>query len=173
MRRIVGHAAYVGNSAWEPVAIVAACAVGEGGTVVAAEASAVLAAIVSHGMKHYDNGFSMLVRAMRRVTVINNRYEALLPSLPTKSHDVVYFDPMFASAIDAAKGLDLVRMFAPAAAPSQDVVGEAQRVARRSVVVKDRAPGRLLDALGIPAVSRTQRIWYGRLDATSSRIRPT
>ncbi len=150
-------------------AIVATHAVGEDGVVVAVEASTLLEAVVSHGMKHYDNGFVLLTQAMRRVRVINARHESLLRLLPAASWDVVYFDPMFASTIDAAKGLDLVRMLASTAPPSRDVIAEAGRVARRSVVVKDRAPGELLRALGIPVVSETQRIWYGKLDSRDTR----
>ncbi len=145
-------------------AIVAAHAVSESGIVVTLESSAMLAAMVSHGMKHYDDGFVLLVRAMRRVAVINAEYQGVLPLLPAGSWDVVYFDPMFVSTIDEAKGLDLVRMLGAGGAPSRDVIAEARRVARRCVVVKDRAPGPLLRALDIPVVSRTQRIWYGRLD---------
>ena len=152
-------------------AIVAAHAVGENGIVVTLESSAMLAAMISNGMQHYDDGFAVLVRAMRRVTVINAEYEGLLPLLPAGSWDVVYFDPMFVSTIDEAKGLDLVRMLGSGGTPSRDVIAEARRVARRCVVVKDRAPGQLLRALDIPVVSRTQRIWYGRLDADEASQR--
>ena len=147
-------------------AIVAAHVVGESGSVEAIESSAVLAAIAAQGMKHYHHGFAALVRAMQLVSIINSTYETFLPSLPTKSREVVYFDPMFASTIDAAKGLDLVRLFGSTAVPSREALVEARRVARRCVVVKDRAPGRLLYGLDIPAVSRTQRVWYGRLEAS-------
>ena len=72
---------------------------------------------------------------------------------------------MFVSTIGAAKGLDLVRMLASGGAPTRDIISEARRVASRCVIVKDRAPGLLVRALDVPVVSRTQRVWYGRLDA--------
>ena len=146
-------------------AIVAAHAAGPGGVVHAVESSAILAAVVRAGLRRHDYADAALVRAMRRVTVIHTRYERLLPSLTAGSWDVVYFDPMFAATIEAATGLDLVRLLASAGAPGREVIAEARRVAAQSVVVKDRAPGLLLGALGIPVVSRTQRICYGRLDA--------
>lgn len=147
-------------------AIVAAHAVGDGGSVDAVESSPILAAIVLDGTQRYHHTDSALVRAMRRVRVMWATYESLLPSLPAQSLDVVYFDPMFKATIHTAKSLDLVRMLASTGTLSREVVNDARRVARRSVVVKDRAPGPLLRALGVPVVSQTQRVWYGRLDAS-------
>ena len=116
-------------------AIVAAHAVGESGIVVTLESSAMLAAMVSHGMKHYDDGFALLVRAMRRVAVINAEYQGVLPLLSEGSWDVVYFDPMFVSTIDEAKGLDLVRMLGAGGAPSRDV---HRRSAARGAAMRRR-----------------------------------
>ena len=83
------------------------------------------------------------------------------------SWDVVYFDPMFESTIDTARGLDVVRLFASSGTPDPTLIAEARRVARRCVIVKDRAQGRLLEALGVPVVSRAKSVRYGRLDVRS------
>lgn len=146
-------------------AVVAAHAVGDQGLVHAVEASAILAAVVLSGLRRCEHADAALVRAMRRVTVIHARHERLLGSLADGSWDVVYFDPMFVTTIMAAKGLDLVRLLASPETPDREVIAEAGRVAARGVIVKDRAPGPLLRALGIPVVSRTERICYGRLES--------
>ena len=114
----------------EADAIVAAFVVGESGAVVALETSAVLATIDNHGMKRYANRFRGLVSAMRRVKVLHARSEDLLPSLSSKSYEVVYFDPMFATTIHAGRGLDLVRIFGSTSTPQPESIFEAQRVAR-------------------------------------------
>ena len=146
-------------------AVVAAHAVGEGGRVHAVESSAILAAVVLAGLRRREHADAALVRAMRRVTVTHARYECLLGSLAKGSWDVVYFDPMFATTITAARGLDLVRLLASRGTPDREVIAAARRVAARRVIVKDRAPGLLLRALDIPLVSRSQRVCYGRLEA--------
>ena len=150
-------------------AIVASHVVGETGAVLAVEASAVLAALAVHGMQHYDDGLGPLTCAMRRVTVVNATCADVLTDSADGSWDVVYFDPMFESTIDAATGLDVVRLFASVAVPDPTVLAEARRVARRCVVVKDRARGHLLETLGLPVVSRAKTIRYGRLDADRGR----
>lgn len=145
-------------------AIVAAHLIGDTGRVSAVEASRLLAAIVFQGMRHYQHDDPALVEAVRRVAVVAARSDTLLPTLSPRSWDVVYFDPMFDSPLPRTKSLDLVRMIGSDAIPDNRAIEQARRVARRSVVVKDRAPGRLLRALGIPVVSRSKRTWFGRVD---------
>ena len=144
-------------------AIVASHVVGPAGQVEAVEASILLADIVSAGFARYNKGSGALSRAMRRVTMIPGDYASLLRSLQPSSRDIVYFDPMFETTLDHAQGIDLVRTLAVAGTPSREDVDEAQRIAKKRVVVKDRCPGRLLRKLGIPIVSRGRSIWYGAL----------
>ena len=144
-------------------AIVAAHVVGTTGAVDALEASPVLAELVKHGLHRYQHRDPNLVGAMRRVRVRTTNYRELLPTLDDESWDVVYLDPMFETPILATHGLDLVRRLAVPDRPTRADIAEARRVARRTVVVKDRAPGALLRALGVPVVSKSHRIWYGRL----------
>ena len=147
-------------------AIVASHIVGGRGLVLGLEVSPILAAMVRCGMSHYDHSDAELVSAMRRIDVRHADHTTLLPSLDTGSHDVVYFDPMFEKTFEAAGSLDLVRILASRKPPDIAIIAEARRVARRSVVVKDCAPGILLDALGIPVVMTSRRrVWYGRLPA--------
>ena len=144
-------------------AIVAAHAVGPDGQVDALETSALLATVVSDGMARGDHRNPALVAAMRRVVVRHATAEHVLATLPSQSWDVVYFDPMFDTPVEATTSLELVRLLATPDVPSRATLTEARRVARRCVVVKDRATGTLLEQLGLAPVGTTRRhVRYGR-----------
>ena len=102
---------------------------------------------------------------MRRVRVRTTNYRDLLPTLGENSWDVVYLDPMFDRPVAATRSLDLVRRLAIRNRPTRDDIALARRVARRAVVIKDRAPGSLLQALDVPVVSTSHRIWFGAVSA--------
>jgi len=144
-------------------AIVAAHAIGPHGQVDALETSALLATVVADGMAHGDHRNPALVTAMRRVTVRHATAEHVLATLPSQSWDVVYFDPMFDTPVEATTGLGLVHLLAATDVPNRETLAEARRVARRCVVVKDRATGTLLEQLGLAPVGTTRRhVRYGR-----------
>ena len=94
---------------------------------------------------------------MRRVVVRHATAEHVLATLPSQSWDVVYFDPMFDTPVEATTSLGLVRLLAAPDVPSRATLTEARRVARRCVVVKDRATGTLLEHLGLAPVGTTRR----------------
>ena len=146
-------------------AVVAAFVVGIHGAVQTLEASPLLAAMVEHGLHYYHHRDTELVAALRRVKLLNTDYATFLPQLASNSWDVVYFDPMFDTTLAHSAGLELVRLLGSYTQPSQAILSEARRVARRSVIVADRAPGHFLSAMNIPHISTLKRVWYGRLDA--------
>ena len=147
-------------------AIVASCKVGATGRVRALEASPLLALLVERGMACYViDDPPDLVPAMRRVEVLNADYADYLRREADNAWDVVYFDPMFSETIADAQGLDLVRCLAWVGSPSPADLGEARRVARCRVVMKDRRPGRLLARLGFAKVEESRRVCYGVLPA--------
>lgn len=83
----------------------------------------------------------------------------VLRAMPDRSVDLVIADPMFQEIGEgASNSLDLVRWVAdprPIDAVWRD---EALRVARRAVVLKDRARGGLLERLGAPVIhDKTRR----------------
>jgi tRNA1(Val) A37 N6-methylase TrmN6 len=144
-------------------AIVAAHAVGPRGRVESIETSELLATLVAHGMAYSDHRNPALVAAMRRVTVRHATAEHVLSTLPSQSWDVVYFDPMFDTPVEATTSLGLVRLLAAPDVPNRATLTEARRVARRCVVVKDSATGTLLEQLGLTPVGTTRRhVRYGR-----------
>ena len=147
-------------------AIVTACAVGPSGRVRALEAAPLLALLATHGMAASTVAEPpALALAMGRVEVALADYTDFLRSEADDAWDVVYFDPMFATTVAAARGLDLVRRLARTGGPTSADLDQARRVARRRVVMKDRLPGPELDRLGFTAIQRGRRVCYGTLDA--------
>ncbi len=127
----------------------------------------VLAALVRYGTRayvHRGGGGQSAQDAMRLVRVTDGDSRDVLLAQGDGAWDVVYFDPMFESTIASAKGLDIVRRLGMPSTPSRATIAEARRVARRCVVMKDRAPGERLERLGIPVVSKAKRVWYGKLE---------
>ncbi len=147
-------------------AIVAAYKVGATGRVRSLEAVPLLALLVERGMACYAlDDPPALAPAMRRVEVLNADYADYLRREADNAWDVVYFDPMFSETLADAQGLAPVRYLAKEGSPSAADLGEARRVARRRVVLKDRRPGRLLARLGFAKVGEGRRVCYGVLPA--------
>ena len=106
-----------------------------------------------------------LEAAMRRVEVARADYGNFLRGEADDAWDVVYFDPMFATTVVAARGLDMVRRLARAGGPTSADLDQARRGARRRVGMKDCLPGQELDRLGFTPIQRGRRVCYGTLDA--------
>ena len=91
----------------------------------------------------------------RLVEVVRADHRSFLREQPARSFDVVLFDPMFRRPADAGPLFELLRAHADHAPLDAETLREAQRVARRGVLVKDLAPGGELRRLGlVPLVSR-------------------
>jgi 16S rRNA (guanine1516-N2)-methyltransferase len=145
-------------------AITAAHISGETGRVLALERSEVLAAIVRHGAALYRHRTDEVVQAMRRVEVVTGHAGDYLAAQKEGAWDIVYFDPMFDQTFRASQGLDLVRTLAWPEPTTPELIIEAQRVAARCVVMKDKAPGRRLKALGFDSISENRKVCYGKLE---------
>jgi 16S rRNA (guanine1516-N2)-methyltransferase len=143
-------------------ALVASLAVGPGGRVVGVEKSLALYAIVSEGLKTYEFGPDSC-----RVEVVHADTHEHLRTLPSRSFDVVYFDPMFARPTKSQPGFDVLRRFADHAPLTPEVLQEGRRVARRWVVVKGSRYSDDLRKLGLspePGSRYTDVVW-GRIAA--------
>jgi 16S rRNA (guanine1516-N2)-methyltransferase len=140
-------------------ALVAAGAVGEAGEVLGVEVSPLLAALVEEGLSRHPSP------AARRVKVLASDAAAVLEELPESSVDVVVFDPMFEGPIAEGPLFELVRRLGDSRPLTSKTLRRARRVARRWVVVKDRAGGPTLARLGLsplPGAAWAKRC-YGRL----------
>jgi 16S rRNA (guanine1516-N2)-methyltransferase len=154
---LVAHAALApGNSVLDATlglggdALVAAQATGA--RVVGLESDPVIAAFTQAALRRlpkHGRGPGRLVH------VIHADHRAWLRAQPTGAFDVVLLDPMFRRAGDAAPLFELLRAYSEHTALAHETLREAQRVARRGVLVKDSARGQELRRLGlVPRPSR-------------------
>jgi SAM-dependent methyltransferase len=142
-------------------ALVAATAVGPSGRVVGLESSPALAAWVAEGFARLPG------EAASRVEVVRADHAAWLAAAPSRSFDVVAFDPMFRHPRRATPGFALLRRLADPRPLSPETLADARRVARRGVLVKDGTPGWDLARLGIaplPGRRGAERL-YAWIDA--------
>ncbi|MBP2118586.1 class I SAM-dependent methyltransferase [Cohnella lubricantis] len=143
-------------------ALVFSVAVGAEGRVTALEASPLLHLIVREGMRTYQTELPDINEAMRRIQHIKAEHLAYLRSLPDKSYDIVYFDPMFTKPVMASASLMPLRTVAEDSALTQEAVMEARRVARRAVMLKDHRDSKEFERLGFIRPRRTANaVAYG------------
>ena len=116
-------------------ALVAAGAVGPGGTVVALDTSSILAAMAAEGFRRHP------CEAAARITVLATDADSFLTQAAPHSFDVVLFNPMFSHGQAQGGSFNLVRAFGDARPLTEDRLVLARRAARRWVVIKDGAPG--------------------------------
>ncbi len=124
--------------------LVFAAAVGRAGQVIAIEASWPLLRLfedaLTSGAAWYSDTMKSLRQDAATITLCHSDHSLWLTEQPDNSVDVVYFDPMFRHATKRRSEVEAVRSFATALAVRDDAWREAQRVARRCVVLKER-PG--------------------------------
>lgn len=130
-------------------AIVSSWVAGNEGRVVGVEVSPVLAVITRQGLGSYTEADPDAVEAMRRIEVVCGNHLDYLKGCPDKSFDVVSFDPMFREPVTTSVGIAPMRPWASHEPLSEESLREGMRVARRRVVVKDRASGDDLNRLGV------------------------
>jgi 16S rRNA (guanine1516-N2)-methyltransferase len=145
-------------------ALVAARAVGPRGRVCALEKSLPLYALTSTGLAAHHPGPSSARIELRRADAA----EALL-SWPAQDVDVVLFDPMFERTRPASGTFEAMRRFADYGPLTRTMLDQAQRVARRAVIVKGARYSRDLAKLGLTPLptSRFATVLWARLGARS------
>jgi 16S rRNA (guanine1516-N2)-methyltransferase len=118
-------------------ALLAAVAVGGSGEVVGLESEPDLAVVTRDGMQRYKLQQKNLEAVMRKVVVLNFDYRDYLKLAPSRSFDVVYFDPFFERSIDGSKGTIFpLAVFGNRSPLDVNSVLEARRVAKRIVAIK-------------------------------------
>ena len=118
-------------------AIVASYIVGKEGRVVGVEHTLLTAFIVQTGLRDFPVENRQVKQALERIEVIQTDYNQYLRSLPGKSFDVVYLDPMFRHPIKSSASLQPLRALADHRAIADEAIQEAKRVARHCIVVKE------------------------------------
>jgi hypothetical protein len=142
-------------------ALLASAAAGPGGRVLGLESSRPLAAWTGEGLRLFP------AEPARRVEVRFCDHREFLRAAAAKSFDVVLFDPMFRHARAEPSGFEVVRALSDPRPLSPEALGEARRVARRRVLVKDGAPGWDLARLGLTpmASARGAHRYYASVGA--------
>jgi 16S rRNA (guanine1516-N2)-methyltransferase len=147
-------------------AIVAAYAVGATGSVIGLESSSLVAAVIGYGMQNFVAENHPIQEAMHRVFVYNVDYLNYLKKQPDKSFDVIYFDPMFRHPIKTSTNMDPLRVVANSSAVSSEAIGEALRVARKRVILKENSRSLEFTRLGFSHVTggKYSPVHYGVME---------
>lgn len=142
-------------------AIVASFVVGDKGKVYGVESQELVASLVQYGLREVQL-FPEIDQASRRIEVICEHHLHYLYSLPDKSMDIVYFDPMFRQGVEKSSSIGQLRMFANAAPLSLEVMEQAKRVARKRVLLKERRESGEFDRLGFSIIGKeSMGVGYG------------
>ncbi|MFC4766399.1 class I SAM-dependent methyltransferase [Effusibacillus consociatus] len=131
-------------------AIVFSHAVGKEGVVIGIEYNPILVILVREGLKTWRSGVPEVDEAMRRVQVVTGSHLGYMRNLPDRSIDVVYFDPMFRETVKESINFDPIRILSVTDELSVEAIGEAKRIARKSVVLKERMYSGEFQRLGFP-----------------------
>ncbi|MDR3540592.1 MAG: class I SAM-dependent methyltransferase [Desulfosporosinus sp.] len=131
-------------------ALIGAWAVGDKGSVLALEQSPIIAALVQDGLNHFkeiipnakneekqDSWFA-LGQAARQIKVHWREHREFFSSIPSRSVDVVYFDPMFRRTRKQSDSIQPLHQWSDHSPLDQEAVLEACRIARHRVVLKER-----------------------------------
>ncbi|MEQ2528475.1 hypothetical protein EKG37_12565 [Robertmurraya yapensis] len=144
--------------------IVASYIVRNEGRVVGIEGNPYLAYLVEKGLKSWDSGIDEMNRALRHIEVVQMLSLDYLRTLPDKSFDCVYFDPMFEERIlesDGIKGLSQIAVYQDI---SNEMMTHAKRVARERVVLKDHFRSQRFEKYNFEVLRRkTAKFHFGVL----------
>jgi len=128
---------------------------GESSEVTALESSLPLYGLLLEGMSHYISGQEKVNEALRRIRMVHSDHLDYLRAQPDKSVDIVYFDPMFRHPLVDSSAISPLRQFANGEALSSESVAEAVRVARKSVLLKEKALSGEFARLGFSELLRS------------------
>ncbi|WP_088189110.1 class I SAM-dependent methyltransferase [Desulfosporosinus sp. FKA] len=156
-------------------ALIGALAVGEGGHVLGLEKSPILTAVIQDGLmhltetsfqartEHKKKAWTSLVQAASRIDVRWTDHKEFLSCCPSKSIDVIYFDPMFRRTFRESDGIQPLHQWSEHSPLDQQTVKDACRVARKRVVLKERKDSREFNRLGFKLMSggRYSSVDYG------------
>jgi 16S rRNA G966 N2-methylase RsmD len=143
-------------------AIAFSYAAGEQGKVIAIEADRIISLIAREGLQQVSTDLPEFDAAMRRIQVMHGQHLDVLRSMPDRSADIVYFDPMFRSPIEESSGISPLRNYAYMQPVTAESVAEAKRVARRTVMLKERRGSSQFAKLGfLPDERHNAKIAFG------------
>jgi len=135
----------------------------ETGRITGLESEKVVAMIVKWGMKHNYGKAEWLNETLKKIEVIHADHHSYLAEQADHSYDVVYFDPMFQKPLKKSQAISPLRQVANHASLDEATIQEACRVARKTVVLKERFTGDEFTRLGFRNIvkSSNKKIAYG------------
>jgi hypothetical protein len=148
-------------------AIVSAFVTGQ--TVIGLESQTIIAELVAHGLKTYPAKNEGLKKAMRSIKVIGTDYRTFLPRCADRSYDIILFDPMFRETVRASSGVQPLRLLANLEPLDPETVRHAVRVARKTVVLKERPQSGEFERLGFEIVKQSARFALGVIRVKGGR----
>lgn len=119
-------------------ALLLAHGAGPKGYVLGIEQDPIIACLTQDGLVRAALAETPLGRAARRISVKCGNHSTYLANLPDNSCDIVFLDPMFEATIGASPAMRALKPFAVEAPLSPEAVGQALRVCRRRLVIKER-----------------------------------
>lgn len=132
------------------------------GSVIAVEDSLPLWSLLHEGFANYVSGVKEFDEALRRIRLKRCDHLEALKNMPDKSADIVYFDPMFRDPVSESSAISPLRAYANNGRLTEAAVAEACRVARRSVMLKEKKDSGEFERLGFRICPRSQaKIVYG------------
>ncbi len=141
-----------------------ASAAGPAGRLIGLEASMALAVLLAEGLP-----LETPWPGSAPIEVHHADAETWLRDQPSRSVDVVFFDPMFERTRKASPAFAELRRFADARPLSRAAVDEARRIARRLVLMKSADP-EIFPALGLEPLAPQSNalVYWGRSRLTDS-----
>lgn len=144
--------------------IIAGMAVGQTGKVYAIEKDFSLYVMLKEGMNQYQSHLDEIISSMRQIEVIHSDHVKYLENLEDSSIDIVYFDPMFSTEIEESQGIQAIATVANQGLTPK-AVKEAQRVAKRKVILKDHYRSPRFETFGFEQVKRkSSKFHYGIIE---------
>jgi len=146
-------------------AIVASFLVGEEGKVIGIEGQKYLAFIVQKGLQTWDSSLESMNGAMERIEVVHSSSLDYLKNQPNESVDCVYFDPMFEESVLESDGIKALGQFAVYDDLTEELLQEANRVAKTRIILKDHYKSTRFEKYGFQVVKRkTSKFHFGVID---------
>lgn len=108
------------------------------GKITGLESNILLADLVARGLKDRRFKRKHIEEAARMIEVVHTDHLDFLRRCGDGAFDLVYFDPMFSETVEASSSMKRIKQIADDRPLNVEALAEAERVARRRIVVKGR-----------------------------------
>lgn len=150
--------------------LVASYIVGPTGRVVGLESQPIIAALVKDGLNKGWSADQSVDSAMKHIEVKSVSHYDYLKTLPDKSFDIIYFDPMFRNGLTKSAPFNPIRGLANHSHITVEAIKEAKRVAKRKVILKESIKSSEFERLGFKPHARSAFITYGEISVSGDQI---